>query len=813
SPKGRYLAFVRFHRGPPNAKRSSHATGSLWRVPVDKILAGVDAETLMAKVEQLTSDGKDVLLPRWHRRGIVFSARHAGSLDVGLMSGDGIVPTQKSASAQLALAKAQGDLWDRLLCLRRAISNATPRVRAEAQLLAARLFLEKEQFAKAEQLFDALRRGAVTPYARLGRLGAVMLPVWRERWRLTHGLESHWRGAARGALAQLQAWVPRGKKVASLRLLRLGDMQRLLGQTKRAIASYESLLASYPDRREEGAEAAFRLGKLFARLRTPALLARYYASIFSRYPQERDVLVQVARAIIDLYRRSPKEAQIRALRALSDETRASPLLRAKLLGRLAQLHDEGGRLRAAVSARADQVAIEAKLHVLGEAAFRLGALSLRYSAALRRQGQVGAALAFYGKALKAYEGLMKAHEPGSELYDRARREYLRLALREAAQLARQSDRGAAEKRYRRLIAFDRGVVTAHREAARLALARGVPIETIARPYRRAVDADASDFVGYYMLGFLATLRHQRPTASDLQSAEKILKAALSLRPQDPFVHMTLGWIDEMRERYLSQTGRGWLEEAILRYERARVLNDRRVDPQTEADLIVNMTNAFVALGGEAKRVGELCASHKKLGYPLRSPAQEAHHLLACARAATALGRYASASSGHSRAVELARRLSLTRLGDELLLRLALVEHLRGRPLASNRLFAQAATRLRAQGRSDVLAIVARTRAYNAIGAHRPKEALEALTRAATLLRKRGVPKIGSFSTVVPPGIDPSTAPLGFDAEAEGGVQLALREIVRQNGGDLRRALKLEKQRLFLMARRAKKGTAAERRDL
>ncbi|PIE17675.1 MAG: hypothetical protein CSA65_07960 [Proteobacteria bacterium] len=815
SPDGRFLAFVRFYRGASNEPRRPTDMGSLWRVPLDRVLAGDDAIQLMGKARQLTSDRADVLVPRWHRRGIVFSGRHGGSLDVGLLSPDGLVPRRESGTAQLALAKAQRDPWDRLLCLRRVEEHGDLRATAEAQHIAAKLLEDNAQFGKAGVLLAALQRAKQAPYAQLAHIEQITLPVARERWRLAKGLDNRWRAAARAARAQLTALKLRAAPpvVAALRLLRLGDMQRLLGRTAKAIASYEGVLARYPERREEGAKASLRLGHLFSRVRSKGALARYYAGIFSRFPEQRAVLHQTAKAVIELYRALPPEAQIRALRALSDEHPDKPLFRAKLLGRLARLHEQRGRLEAAVRALVREVQLERKLGALGEAAFRLGALSLRYAAVLRKKGRVGEAITFYGKALAGYQSLIEHHDPGSEVHDRARRQYLRLALREAAQLARGGDRGAAEKRYRLIVAFDRSVLTAHRELARLALARKVPLAKIRKPYADAVAKDASDFVGRYMLGLLATWRRAKPTKGDLDDAAKELRAALSLRPQNPFVQMTLGWIFEMRERYLGQEGRGWLEEALLRYDRARALIDRRLDPQTESDLLVNLANAFVALGSEWDRVEELCREHRELGYPLRSPTQEAFHLLTCARAATAKRRYRAASRGLERALELARRLERERLVSEILLRLALVEHLRGNYAASNKLFGQAAKRLKAQGQRKVLAALARTRAYNAILAGEPRQALSLLDGATTLLREHGTPALPSIKQVAPPGVDPSSSPLGFDRGGERGVQLALREIVRDNQGDLRKAVALARQRLDLWSKRAKEGTAIEKRDV
>lgn len=813
SPDGRYLAFVRFHRGEPDRPRTVVALGSLWRVSLAAVLAGKPAETLMQQAQQLSSDRRDVLLPHWHRRGIVFSGRHAGSLDVGLLPGVGLVPKLGDGAAQLALARAQRDPWDRLLALRWVREHGDRRARAEGAVLAADTFAEQAQFEKAKQaLREAVALGEA-PYAELAQINALTLPVRQERWRLGRGQDNRWRAAAEAARAQLvSSAASTTPRVAALRLLRLGDMHRLLGQTEAAMKAYEELLARHAEHREEAAEAKLRLGQVYERTRTPDLLARYYLTIFSLYPKQRAVLERTSRAILKLFASLPADEEQQRLRALVDGHRDNPLFCARALARVAALHERAGRTEMAVRTLSEVVALDRKLGTLGESAFALGRLSLHYAALLRKQGRVGEALGFYGQALGAYEQMMRAHEPATELYDHARREYLRLALREAGQLARGGDRGAAEKRYRRLIAFDRDVVAAHRELARLQLARGLPVAQLVRPYQQAIDKDGSDYVGRYMLGFLA-LAKKRPSKGDLGQAEGLLSAAISLRPQDPFGHLTLGWVYEMRERYLGETGRGWMEEAIVRYERAQALNDQRIDPQTTADLLINLGNAFVALGSDWKQVHGFCEAWRKLGYPPRSAAQEAHQLLSCGRAASATKRYEEASRSFERAAELAKQLKLKNLSAELGLRLALNEHLRGNYEASNQLFLTASEQLKKQGRGKLLAGLWRTMGYNAILAGKQGEALIALDRASELLRTRGAPKIAAFASVAAPGGPPSTAPLGFDGAGEHRAELALREIVRENRNDLRKTLTLQQRRVVLMAADGEKATPQEQSDL
>ncbi|MBW2735860.1 MAG: PD40 domain-containing protein, partial [Deltaproteobacteria bacterium] len=763
SPDGAHLAFVRFYRGAPFAPREPGAKSSLWRVALAKVVSGLSSKELMGNAEQLSSDRGSVLLARWHRRGIVFTTRRAGSLDVGIVPSGGIVPHLRDGAAQLALAMNQHDVWDRLLCLRALTASRVKSgadVRARALYRSARLLVEQAQFSKAEQALGGMIALGSAPYASLARLDLFVLPVAREAEARRRGRKHRWREALRGALAQLAKPLPAS------------------APSPRARAHH----AGHDTPRQIVARATFRLGELYLRAKSPELLARYYLTLFSRFPHQAQLLRRAADAALTPFSALAPKEQIERLRALVDQHPDKRLFVARAERRLARLYQDLGALDLAVAAMARVADLEG---AAGDAAFALGRLSLRYSAQLRQQGRASEAMGFYARALTAYEKILKEHEEASEPHARAKREYTRLALLEASQLRSRGDLGAAEKRYKRLLAFDDSVLAAHRELIGVAAARG-KLEALRQSYERRLSKDAGDFVATYIVGYLATLGE--PDAGDMKQARKLLERARSMRPQSAFPHLTLGWIFEMRERYLGEANRGWLEEAISSYERAYALNDATIDPQTESDLLVNLSNTFVALGGDWKRVHQYCARRVKLGYPLRSPAQEASQLLSCGRASSAVGRYGEARDRFERGLELGGRLSLPRLQAELVARLGLNEHLRGDYAAADVLLRRALTRLTALGQDRALSGLRRTVAYNLVVAGRKNAALKALGKAEAQLQATGAPVIGDFISVGAAAADPSTAPFGYGAQAEQGVQLAIREISLENEGRQREAL-------------------------
>jgi CHAT domain-containing protein/Tol biopolymer transport system component len=823
SPDSKVLAFARFYRGQPNKPRVLSDRASIWSIALTNITRRADAAERVQYASQLTSDGASALLLRWHKSGIVFSSRRQGNLDVGLLHSAGIVPRLNKAIALLKLARSQRDPQLRLTVLRAcwqrrlAAASRNPRSHAtqaanRAMFLASEQLLSLDEFSKARVLLEKLSTSKdATIMAQLARIDLVVLRAERARRRHLQGAQRAAKGAAL-QLAKLQ--MPRSEdRVSAYRLLKLGDMQRYSGQTKAAIETYRRLLSRYSAQKKSAALARLQLGELYNSARDIGLLTSYYLAIFAQYPGQTDVLEIASRRVLRLLSAMPPRQQLIRLRKLVTAHRDKPVFGVAALQRIARLHEKAGRLGAAVRAYSEavNVARQSKLEarIAVGVSFELGELSLRYAAELRRIGRGSLALSHFTSALLAYERLMRRHERASDVFGRAKRGYLKLSLEQATALRRRGDLAGAERRYKTLLKFDDNVIQAHRELLRLQVKKRR--EELAKRYRSRLARDDGDFVALYALAYLDTLASPLKK-SDLARAQKRLLRAVSLRPQSPFAHLTLGWVYEMRERYFGETGRGWLEEAILHYERARSLNDPRFDPQTEADALTNLTNVYVSFGGEWKQGNRLCQKRSKLDVPPRSAAQQAYQLATCSRAASAIGDHVRAIRGFEKALQLAEKLGFRRFLAELRARLALEEHLRGDYGKSNRLFEAAFKEVAVRGSKTSLAGIVRTMAYNDILLGDTPRAIKRLERAKKLLARHGGPAIDSFLPESA-AADPSSAPFGFDTRAERAVQLALREIVRENAQHFRRALEVAQKRLSVLQEAAGKKKLEKKREL
>jgi len=783
SPDGSQLVYARFDSLPPGDPMKGEPPASLWSVDLQRALGAATPAAAQALATPLTSGRRTALFPRPHRAGLVFTGRQAGTLDVGLLPAGGAVPRLATPGEQLALALRQEHPRDQLLCLQKVTAgDRSNQEVSRARFLEASLRRDLRQPRRAARLYQrlvkesALRHGV---YAQLAAIDLAVLPLT--------GREPPVPGAEiDGALARLDGLdLPADPQpvVAAHLLLRRGDVLRQGQRVADALAAYEALLARYPDQKGAAVEARYRLGKLMAPSNQPVQLSRYYLDLLRAYPAQRRWRRRAAGAVLALSRKhaASPTAELERLRVLVELPGVDPLFDAVARLRMATLLERAGEPELAIEALHALTGRASQNQDLGQevaqAAFQLGRISLDLSEALRKGGKLSRALRFYDRALAAYETVMKRYPRGHEHHTRARRIFLRLALLDAAQRERQGELALAEKRYRRILAMAPDMLQPHRRLISIGVARGQR-EALRARYLARVGRSPTDAAGHYGLAYLDTL--SEPVDEDaLGRAEERLRRVIGLAPRSPFGHMTLGWVHEMRERLLGQRHRAHLEEAITLYERARALNDPKLDLQTEADLLVNLCNAFANLGNGWTQAHRFCARRHRLRIPFRQRQREAMFRLTFGRASTALDQHEAAARELEHALDLARALDDRGLEAQVAARLALTAHLRGDHQASNRHFARAEALLRRSGRGELLAGLLRSMAYNLALQGKAAEAGKMLQRAAKALGRHGVPAQEEISRIGPAGR--TTAPFGFDADDERYLSLAIRGLNHRQG--------------------------------
>ncbi|RJO67669.1 MAG: hypothetical protein C4523_08605, partial [Myxococcales bacterium] len=820
SPDGKNLFLVVFYYTQPGQRLEKEENGTVWRIPLAEAWADPKREASRYAV-QAASGRTTHLFLQAHASGLVFTTVRSGNLDVWLQPLAGLMPRFDSAADQLAFALGQEDPYDQLFALREVRNFPGAEEEQQAYYESARIDREKgwydKQFNNLEKL-DAFE----TAQGDWQGLARVDLAVWEAE--KTKGLEVATgqrleRAQVEAALAGLDAVEARysdHRRVSAYVLLRRGDMQRLLGDDAKAIAAYERVTRDYAEQREEGVEAKVRLGQIFARLRTVDLQVAYYLTLFAEYPEfEKWLLVTIdaiaaehrkqisedpeiqvlvnppefnadrkrypeewRKAQISKGERMADERLVRALRRIIDRYPQYPLLGATLQIKIGRLYEAMDRLDLAIQAM-ETVAVSYLDHrrEVTEATFALGRYAMTLSSRLRAEGRFVEAGAYYAGALQNYEQLTHLYPRGHTNYERARREYIALALLKALQEEMENDRAVAKKSYADVIRFEPNAVQAHRRLIYFGVQDG-RFDELEKTYEEMIDADAGSFVGHYGLGYLYTWKKSL-SEGDLDDAEELLQTAVGLDAQSPYPYLTLGWIYEMRERYFGDFVSGWLEEAVDAYAEAYSLNDRGDDLRTEADVLHNLGNVFSQLGNTWKYAYDYFRERESLGMTFLDPRQEAVYHLNFGRAAFNLNRYEEASDHFEAALVVARALKNRVLEAEIIARLALNYQQQGNYDTSTRFFEQSMKTFTEVGQTNALAALTRSVALNFMALGDRAAAVAKLNAALALLDQYGTRPTGEFIRLAI-GPDLSLSPMGFDSRREREVNAALRDLILED---------------------------------
>lgn len=817
SPDGGSLFFTRFYYTQAGEPLEGDEHGVIFRADLRR-LGSLSPEDAEEAIEQISTGRRSHLFLAAHPEGLIYTTRQDGNLDVLMMPFDGLLPEFDNAARQFEFALSLDDDLDRLLAFRKLRRFPESAELQEASYLASRidhdmLWYDK-QLSNLERLDQTER--PLGPWQGMARVDLAVLDVVSTvglAARTGRRLEPGQVDTALRRLKDVQANYSGNRKVAAYGLLREADMLDLSGRNLDAIAAYEAVSREYADQPDITVQARLKLADLFALMNEAELQAGFYLTIFADYPDDEPRQRTAAKRITSVLRASIQQSpEIAALmnppefdaerrripeairerqrvegrrltdRLLVDRLRrvieANPeytLLGAVLQFQIGRIYHRLGDLDLAIRAM-ERVVTRYPQHSfdLTRATFALGAYSLQQSHDLRAAGRFNEAGQTYAQALDYYEGITRMYPPAHENHRRARREFLSLGLLKAGQNEFDRDIEQAVADYQRLVEFDPNVIQAHRKLIYYGVQRGDARELEAR-YKALVRENPSSFTGYYCLGYLATWRRNL-SEKDLDEAEEHLRRAIGLNSQSSHAYLTLGWVAEMRELYLKKVAQGWLEEAIRLYDQAWRVNDRGADIQVEADILLNLGNAFVRLGNTWRYAYDTYRERQALNLPFLDPVQEALYALSFGRAAFNLNHYQEASGHFDRALQLARRTRHPRLQAEAIARQALNLQMQGDYEQSIQFFERSIATYRQVGQMDALAALVRSIALNHFYLGQRREAITRLKESLQLLEAHGTRSPGDFTRLaLAPGM--SLYPRGFDRSREELVNADLRQLI------------------------------------
>ena len=214
-------------------------------------------------------------------------------------------------------------------------------------------------------------------------------------------------------------------------------------------------------------------------------------------------------------------------------------------------------------------------------------------ASYRRKAEIFTATHNAEQARQAYAEVLLLAEangaPENDLREIKRRLVLE-QVREALQVRDRGEPKIAVKTLNGLIQQYPDSVEAHRGYIETKVMLGKAPDVQAH-YRQLVEQDGARAAYLYGHGLAQTYT----TPPDFPAIIDILERAVGMDEGVSYFHQTLGWAYEQYEQ-LGEGASGFLEKAVDAYLAALQLNDNHRHPNVEANLLLNLGNAYVGLG-------------------------------------------------------------------------------------------------------------------------------------------------------------------------------------------------------------------------
>ncbi len=855
TPDGKTLIYSRWYFARRGQSLDVEDRASLWRVSLAEVLQKKKIHLINRVTEQLTSDRFTHLFTQAHAKGLVFTTKRNENLDVWMIPYKGLFPVMKQAEAQYELAMRQEDNFDRIFALDLLREFPKSELYQRACYEQSRLFFDLKAQDKQQISLNRLRnvKTAQGPWKALADIDQAVLPVYdKEVMAKTTGvrLEKADVDQAIEALESLRERYEGQSRAESYILLRRADMEAKRSDYVAANNYYQRVLQGFPNERESGVEAMIGLGRVMSLLNDTEEQVRFFINAFRQYPEFPQQLVKAGDEIFRLYDNPDDRInEIDRLRYHIDHNQDLSLFIVLAQTRIGELYADLGMYDLAIRAmqeilskhdtemdlkplrkiRDKQRKGESLMKLekesyekywkdfplkeqLTQATFKLGEFSTRYGASLREQGRALESKQMYLNALDQFERVTFQYRSNQRNYLHAYNQFMRISLLLSKLYEGEKEWGNAKQVYERTLEFDRGYLQAHRRLIAIRLSNlkqdklgknGEVIEKgedyedawdeLFEPYNELADENEGDWVSWYAMGYLMTWRRplQELKERDLAWAEEYLLNAAALNPQHPLIHNTLGYVYEMQDKVMGDNTPGLISMAVEEYDKAKNLNDRNLDIQSEGDISLNLGNVFIALGNQWLNAYKTYRYREELNVPFESDFQKLFFLINFGRAAYTQDDYTLSARKFEQALDLAgnaereyTRANLKRhakamntVRGELVARLALIYQEMGEYDASTRFFLESRERFEKEKKRKMLSGITRSVAYNNYLKGDYAEAIKYLLESAELRKKYGTSlseeRENEF-TLLPLVDNASSSPLGFSPEKERNLNKALR---------------------------------------
>ena len=718
---------------------------------------------------QLTSTRYRGLFAQGFGSTLVYTGDLNGSLDIFVLPLGGQLAILQDAEEQMALVPREGDLADRVFALRRVADVAKTDDRKAGALLQV-LSLQTETGSLLDAGITARRlnnldvdpdsvngvmiaAGTIRLDARRIHPDPALTPSAEVRGRLQDYVDDLMGLARNEALQAIgRGWAE----------LYAAEIQIVLRDHSEALKRLQRLRTEFSDVPEIALAAEIAQVGVFAIFGDKAGQAEYLLGVMQRHGEDEVAQRNIAALILRTLKREPASRDEAALlRRLVDRHGDNRAFVARALFRIAALQEQLGSPAAAALTLGELAEIPQLPQSLAIPA-QLELARLSSLAASARGGGQNIDDAITRRTLGYLEGLMKSFDRASRYGRQARREYVRLGLVAARRLETSKQWTQAYTLYRRM--------TANLDDERL----------LAYPYRRLIDiAWQENRIAGLEDDLRARLKEQPTNALYLYVNALIDSYRPDLEKQLPGIldkldrslavdalivqsHILRGWLMEQREFYLGQKRQGYLEEAIREYTTAHTLHDAGLSAKTEADLLLNLGNAYYLLNNQFGLAYNHYRRRLAIDEPFNNDQRELIFYMRLGRAALLSGRSGEAIPIIEQTLDIARADKNVRMQALLYDRLGLAYSITGDAAASSKMFGRGQAAHAEAGDSYPEAIVLRNLAINAARSHDIAQARKLFGQAVAAAAKQQLPPVPYDASLVGVGVMvPEIFPLGF----------------------------------------------------
>ncbi len=816
------IAYVRFPDDDnEDGVLDGNDRGSLWRLDVD--LDGLFLGQKPSAPVPLTDGSEDELFPRFGG-GFLYFAQGRVQQDVARLPMHGMFPAYKEPEDYLKLARIQDEPRRRWFVYRTLVARTPPSalLHAQAYLRIANIHLEWGRLKDARIAFERLRactQGASvdTPRAELRGIAEAEL-VSLDR-RAKTGAPSgtlkraSWVEDMRTDLLGISTNYAWSTRVRARVALEVAELKFDAGSRVEAIEAFDRVAQDYPEASFSASKAALRKIELLEITHDPHALGEAYARVLARFPDRHEVVTQAARRVIEVHLEAlPKSAtwrdRVDVLRRLQPQG-GNSLVGVEARWKLVSIFTANGA--------SEDAALELR-RLVKEAPDRVGKAN-----ALRRLAKIDEDLGELENARLAWTQLRQEFKDLPGFFAEARDAITRTSLAHARQEEKDGNIALARQSYKRVVDNESTQVNAYRRYLALSAELG-KIDEVLQDAERKKDASPGSPIARYAFG-LALTWAKPPRLDD---ALDEVNHAIRINPQFTQAYIVRGWIREMQELQkpgrlrsfldaaiqrvgailgVKTVGNVFLESAITDYRTALRLNPEASDPETEAEITLNLGNAHYRLAVVSNDILNMGLALRnylscwKLGLGRLSEISELVFWERLGRAASWSEAWEVSTWATREAIRLAKKYEKTTRLPELYGTLALAYKQAGEDSYAQSALEAYGARLAFQKESQRLVIAKREEAraeFHAEKAWDPR-ALEGilarLKEGRTFIRKHVVQRSGRVWRPVDANV--TRAPFGFSELNELNINLALSSEVHAALGEISRSVSIDERRRAL----------------